>query len=108
MYKQINACRLLIKLGAQITPSTFSQASSIEMIEFLHPHLSQSDILISGVLHFVLVGFVRDLLARQRVNVNDVDLNGESALFGACLKNKSMAKLEVLLEFGPDPYVCTS
>lgn len=108
MYKQIDACKLLIELGAQVTPSAFGQASSMEMIELLRLHLSQSDISTSGVLHFAPAHFVRDLLARQIVNVNDVDLNGESALFGACLKTKSTAKLEVLLEFRADPHVRTS
>ncbi|RAO72489.1 uncharacterized protein BHQ10_008501 [Talaromyces amestolkiae] len=108
MYKQIDACRLLIDLGAQVTPGAFGQASSMDMIELLRPHLSQSDISISGVLHFAPAHFVRDLLARQIVNVNDVNLNGESSLFGACLGRKSTAKLEALLEFGADPHVRTS
>lgn len=108
MYKQIDVCRLLIKLGAQVTPRAFGQASSMEMIELLRPHLSQSDISTSGVLHFAPAHFVRDLLARHIVNVNDVDRNGESSIFGACLQIKSTAKLEVLLEFGADPHVRTS
>ncbi|KAH8696299.1 putative ankyrin repeat-containing protein [Talaromyces proteolyticus] len=104
-YKQIDACRLLIELGAQVTPSAFGQAFSMEMVELLHPHLSQSDISTSGILDHASVDFVRDLLARQIVNVNDVNLSGESALFGACIQRKSTAKLEVLLEFGADPHV---
>lgn len=107
-YNQIDACRLLIKLGAQVTPSAFGKASSMEMVELLHPHLTKSDISISGILRHVSPGFARDLLARKIANVNDVSLAGESALFGACLNRRSTAKLEVLLEFGADPNTRTS
>jgi hypothetical protein len=106
MYNQIEACRLLIELGAHVTPSAFAQASCMDMIELLHPHLSQLNISTSGVLNYASKpGFVRDLLASQIVNVNDLDLSGESALLVACTRPRSTEILEVLLEFGADLHV---
>jgi ankyrin repeat protein len=106
MCKQIEACQLLIELGAHVTPSAFAQASCMDMVELLQPQLSQSDISTSGVLnHACEPGFVRDLLASQIVNVNDLDLRGESALLEACTQPKSTEMLEVLLEFGADFHV---
>lgn len=103
MYNQIEACRLLIELGARATPNAFAQASCMDMIELLHPHLSQLDISTSGVLNSASKpDFVRNLLESEIVNVNDLDLRGESALLVACTRPRPTEILEVLLEFGAD------
>ena len=106
MYNQIEACRLLIELGARVTPKAFAKASCMDMIELLHPHLSQLEISTSGVLNSVSEpGFIRDLLESEIVDVNDLDLRGESALLVACTHPRSTETLKVLLEFGADLHV---
>lgn len=77
----------------------------MEMVDLLRPHLSQSDISTSGILHHASVGFVRDLLANQIVGVNDLDLRGKSALLVACTHPRSTETLQVLLEFGADVHI---
>ncbi|KUL90278.1 hypothetical protein ZTR_01973 [Talaromyces verruculosus] len=64
VYNQIKACRLLIELGARVTPNAFARASCMDMIGLLHPHLSQLEISTSGVLHFAPAGFIS--MASQR------------------------------------------
>lgn len=102
MYNQIEACPLLIELGAHVTPKASAKASCMDMIELLHPHLSQLEISTSGVFE---PGFVRDLLESEIVDVNDLDLRGESALLAACTHPRSTETLKVLLEFGADIHV---
>lgn len=103
---QVEACLLLIDLGAQVTPSAFAQASCMDMIELLRPHISQLSISTSGILyHASKPSFVRDLLVSQIVDVNDLDLRGESALLVACMYPDSKMIIEVLLEFGADLHV---
>lgn len=104
-HNKIDACRLLIELGAKVTGSAFAQASYMEMVELLLPHLSQSDISTSGILIGASLDFVRELLASQIVNVNDVNRSGESALLEACVYRNCTNRLGVLLEFGADVHV---
>jgi len=62
---KIDAYRLLIELGSRVNPSAFAQASCMDMIEVLYPHLSQSDILTSRILNYVTKSdFLRDLLIK--------------------------------------------
>ncbi|GAM42228.1 ankyrin repeat-containing protein [Talaromyces pinophilus] len=74
---QTEACRLLIDLGAYVTPSAFAQASCMDMVELLRPHLSQLDISTSGILnHASKPGFARGCDqqlqdARDKVNSPD-------------------------------------
>ncbi|KAH8689601.1 ankyrin repeat-containing domain protein [Talaromyces proteolyticus] len=52
IFNQIDACQLVIKVKAQVSPSAFAQNSSIDMVKLLNTHLSQSDISTSGILNY--------------------------------------------------------
>ncbi|CRG84938.1 hypothetical protein PISL3812_02106 [Talaromyces islandicus] len=105
-YNRLDACRLLIELGAQVTASAFASAWSMDMVELLKPRLSQSSISTSGILIKAhKPPFIRDLLRSQIVNVNDLDLSGRSALLEACTHPGLTEKIEILLELGADVHV---
>lgn len=103
---RIDACRLLIELGAQITASAFAQARSMEMVELLRTHLPQSSLSTSGILIKAREPrFIRALLRSQVVDVNASDSSGESALLRACSQPRLIEKVEILLESEADVHV---